>query len=81
MKKNDSPVSWVSVKLMKMQRKNLTSLGTTVGTKFSVLQIIRIPSVFTEMWFFPVDPFVRLSVFIAKLSKRYYCWRIPRGLS
>ena len=29
-----------------------------------------------EMWFLTVDPFVRISVFITKLSKRYYCWRV-----
>ena len=28
------------------------------------------------MWFLTVDPLVRISVFIAKLSKRQYCWRI-----
>ena len=27
-------------------------------------------SVFNEMWFLTVDPFVRISVFIAKLSER-----------
>ena len=37
---NESPVSKVSLKLMKIQR---TKPGTTIGTKFSVLQIIRIP--------------------------------------
>ena len=31
---------------------------------------------FNEMWFLTVDPFVRVSVFIAKLSKRYDCWRV-----
>ena len=28
------------------------------------------------MWFLTVDPFIRISVFIAKLSKRQYCWRV-----
>ena len=32
--------------------------------------------VYNEMWFLTVDPFVRISVFIAKLSERQYCWRI-----
>ena len=27
------------------------------------------------MWFLTIDPFVRIPVFIAKLSKRQYCWR------
>ena len=49
--------------------------GTTIGTKFSVLQIIRIPS-FYDMWFLTIDPFARMPVFIAKLSKRQYCWRV-----
>ena len=29
-----------------------------------------------EMWFLTVDPLVRVSAFIAKLSKRQHCWRI-----
>ena len=49
--------------------------GTTIGTKFSVLHCIRIPF-FNEMWFLTIDPFIRISVFIAKLSKRQYCWRV-----
>ena len=49
--------------------------GTTIGTKFSVLQGIRIPF-FNEMWFLTSDPFIGISVFIAKLSKRQYCWRV-----
>ena len=49
--------------------------GTTIGTKFSVLQIIRIPSL-NEMWFLTIDPFVGIPVFIAKLSKSQYCWRV-----
>ena len=28
------------------------------------------------MWFLTIDPFVGISVFIAKLSKRQYCWRV-----
>ena len=28
------------------------------------------------MWFLTIDPFMRISVFIAKLSKRQYCWRV-----
>ena len=33
-------------------------------------------TVFNEMCFFIVDPFVGISVFIAKLSERQYCWRV-----
>ena len=32
--------------------------------------------VFNEMWFLTIDPFVGISVFFAKLSKRQYCWRV-----
>ena len=32
--------------------------------------------IFNEMWFLTVDAFERVSVFIAKLSERQYCWRI-----
>ena len=28
------------------------------------------------MWFLTVDPLIKISVFIAKLSKRQYCWRV-----
>ena len=28
------------------------------------------------MWFLTIDPFMRISVFIAKLSNRQYCWRV-----
>ena len=28
------------------------------------------------MWFLTIDPFIGISVFIAKLSKRQYCWRL-----
>ena len=44
--------------------------GTTIGTKFSVLQIIRIPFFFNEMWCLTIVPFVGVPVFIAKLSER-----------
>ena len=49
--------------------------GTTIGTKFSALHCIRI-LFFSEMWFLTVDPLEWVSVFIAKLSKRQYCWCI-----
>ena len=49
--------------------------GTTIGTKFSVLQCNRIP-LFYEMWLLTVDPLIRISVFIAKLSEREDCWRV-----
>ena len=54
--------------------------GTTIGTKFSVLHFVRIPFL-NEMWFLTVDPFIRVSVFIAKLSERIKLLAYPRGLS
>ena len=42
--------------------------GTTIGTKFSVLQLYSNP-VFNEMWFLTIEPFVGIPVFIAKLSE------------
>ena len=41
MMRNDSPVS---LKLKEDPEDELDKPGTTIGTKFSVLQIIRIPS-------------------------------------
>ena len=32
------------------------------------------------MWFLTIDPFIRISVFIAKLSKRQNCWRVFEDL-
>ena len=40
-----------------------------------MLQGIRIP-LLNEMWFLTIDPFIGISVFIAKLGKRQYCWRV-----
>ena len=58
MMRNDSPVSKVSLKLMKI-RKN------------EILRVTLYPNpVFNEMWFLTIDPFIGISVFIAKLSKR-----------
>ena len=43
-KKNDSPVSKCVRKDDEDVEEELVKPGTTIGTKFSVLQIIRIPS-------------------------------------
>ena len=48
---------------------------TTIGTKFSVLHCIRVPFLL-RCGFLTVHPFVRISVFIAKLPERQKCWRI-----
>ena len=46
-----------------------------------VLRIANYPNpVLNEMWFLTIDPFVGIPVFIAKLSKGQYCWRVFRGL-
>ena len=43
----------------------LDKSGTTIGTKFS--RIAWNPNlVFNEMWFLTIDPFVGISVFVAK---------------
>ena len=56
MEKNDSPVSQVSVKLMKMKRKNLRSLEPQSK---QILRIANYPNpVKNEMWFLTTDPFV-----------------------
>ena len=63
---NDSHVWKVSLKLMKIQSTNLTS-----HNRNEVFRIAGNPNpVFDEMWFLTIDPFIRISVFIAKLSER-----------
>ena len=49
--------------------------GTTIGTKFSVLHCIRI-LFWMRCGFLTVDPLIRVSVFVAKLSERQHFWRI-----
>ena len=42
-----------------------------------VLRVAGYPNpVLNEIWFLTIDPFRRISVFIAKLSKRHNCWRV-----
>ena len=42
-----------------------------------VLRVAGYPNpVLNEMWFLTVDPFIRIFVIIAKLSKQQYCWRV-----
>ena len=69
MKKNDSPVSKVFVKLMKIPRKNLTSLEPRLERSSPCCKMIRIPFLM-RCGFLTVDPFVGIPVFIAKLSER-----------
>ena len=50
---------------------------TWYHSRNEVLRITNYPNpVFNEMWFLTIDPFVGISVFIAKLSERQYCWRV-----
>ena len=72
-KKNDSPVLQMSVRMN--VEEELVKPGTTIGTKFSVLQTIRIPSLM-RCGFLTIDPFVGMPDLIAKLSKRQCCWHV-----
>ena len=50
--------------------------------KNEVLRVALYPNpIFNVMCFLTVDPFIRIPVFIGKLTERQYCWRVPRGLS
>ena len=53
----------------KLEEELVDKPGTTIGTKFSVLHCIQIPF-FNEIWFLTVDPFIRVSVFLAGHSQR-----------
>ena len=61
-------VSWMLKKEGKLEEELVDKPGTTIGTKFSVMHFIRTPFLFNEMLFLTGDPFVRVSVFIEKLS-------------
>ena len=77
--KNDSPVSKVSLKLMKIQRKNLTSLGPRWN---EVLGVADNPnSVLNEMWFLTIDPFIGIPVFHRKAFRAIILLACSRGLS
>ena len=54
--------------------------GTTIGTKFSVLQIIRIPSLM-RCCFLTIDPFVRNTRFHRKAFRATILLACSRGLS
>ena len=68
---NDSPVLKVFLEVHESDPEDefVDKPGTTIGTKFSVLQGIRIPFLM-RCGFLTIDPFTRISVFIAKLSER-----------
>ena len=57
------------VEVDKLEEELADKPGTTVGTKFSVLHCIRIPFLM-RCGFLTVDPLIRVSMFIAKLSSR-----------
>ena len=68
MKMNDSPVSKVFLKSMTIQKMSLTNW---YHNRNEVLRIAKYPNpVFNKMWFLTIDPFIRISVFIAKLFER-----------
>ena len=68
MMRNDSPVSKVSLKSMTIQKMNLTNLVPQSERSSPYCKLSE--SLFNEMWFLTIDPFVRIPVFIAKLSER-----------
>ena len=75
-KKNDSPVSWITVKLMKIQRTNLTSLEPRSERSSPCYKIIR-NSVLFEMWFLTIDSFVGNTRFHRKAFRTTIlltCW-------
>ena len=67
-KKSDSPVLQVSVRMMKMSRKNLSKQEPRLERSSPCSDYPN--SVFNEMWFLTIDPFVGIPVFIAKVSER-----------
>ena len=67
---NDSPVLKVSFEVDESDPEDefVDKPGTN---RNEVLSVALYPNpVFNEMWFLTIDPFIRISVFIAKLSKR-----------
>ena len=62
--RNDSPVKIGVLKADEDPEDELDKSGTIIGTKFSVLQIIRIPSLM-RCGFLTIDPFVGIPVLIA----------------
>ena len=52
----------------KLEEELVDKPGTMIGTKFSELHYSN--PVLNEMWFLTIDPFIRISVFIAELSER-----------
>ena len=73
---DDCPVLKVSSRLKDENwRKN--KLKTWNHDRNEVLHVELDPNpVLNEMWFLTVNPFIRVSVFIAKLCERQYCWRV-----
>ena len=64
----------------KLEEELVDKPGTTIGTKFSFVALFPNPY-FNEMWFLTIDPFIRISVFIAKLFRPTILLACPRGLS
>ena len=74
MMRNDSPVSKVSLNWWRSRGRTWQAWN---HNRNEILRIAWNPNpVFNEMWFLTIDPFIGIPVFIAKLSKRQYCWRV-----
>ena len=73
--KNDSPV--LKVFDVDENTKNKLDKSNTTKKRSSPCCNCKVSeSRLNEMWLLSIDPFVRISGFIAKLSKRQYCWRV-----
>ena len=79
MMRNDSLVSKVSLNSINIQEMNLTNLVPQQERSFPYYKVSE-SRFFHEMWFLTIDPFVGIPIFIAKLSKRQYCWRVFEDL-
>ena len=73
---SDSPVLKVCLKLTNQILK--TNLLTNLDHNGNEVLRVALYSnlVLNEMWFLTIDPLRGISVFISKLSKRQYCWRV-----
>ena len=60
--------------MIKMSRKNLSSQEPRMERSSPCYRLSEF-RLFNEMWFLTIDPFIRIPVFIAKLSERQHCRR------
>ena len=76
MQGDQSPVLKVSLMLKKASLRKNSLRSQEPGSERVLRVALYSHTVFNGMWFWTVDPFVTISVFIAKLSERLNCWRI-----